>query len=165
MNILIEQRIWDYLDNNCSVKEREEIQALILSDPDYKTVYQELKAINDSLKGVELDEPSMSFTRNVMDKIKTEPVPGSIQSIIDKRIIRGITYFFLFTILALLVMLFSQVDWSSNLPEQAGYKLPELQVSDNAKGWLKNAFLFSDIIIGLYFLDNYLRKKLKHEKE
>ncbi|WP_423146450.1 anti-sigma factor family protein [Rubrolithibacter danxiaensis] len=165
MNILIEQRIWDYLDNNCSPKEREEIQSLIQTDPDYKTVYQELKDINDSLKGVELDEPSMSFTRNVMDKIKTEPVPGSIQSIIDKRIILGITYFFLFTILALLVMLFTQVDWSSNLPEQAGYKLPELQVSDTAKGWLKNAFLFSDIIIGLYFLDNYLRKKLKHEKE
>lgn len=161
MNI-IEQRIWDYLDGTCNPQERKAIEHLIETDPLYAQSFRELKLLNEDLSaGVELDEPSMSFTRNVMEKIALEPVPGSIKSLIDKRIIYGIAAFFVVTIAALLVVLLSQVDWAqpvkSSIPQ---YKVPEVDFSQYFNSTFLKTFFFADIVLGLYMLDSVLRKRM-----
>ncbi|MFA6946874.1 MAG: hypothetical protein WC220_13345 [Pedobacter sp.] len=158
---LIEQRIWDYLDGTGTDQERKLTEKLIESDPAYLLVYEECKSFNKLVSATGQDEPSMSFTRNVMDKISLEPVPGSLISMIDKRIIYGITAFFLITITALLGILFYQIDWS----QSAGYNMPEFNMpAINTGKYLDNAFIhiffFIDMIIGLYLFDGFLRKRL-----
>jgi len=159
---LIEQRIWDYLDGTGTLQERELTEQLIKSDPLYRQVYDECKSFNNLLSAADQDEPSMGFTRNVMERIDMEPVPASFKSLIDKRIIFGIAAFFLFTITALLVVLFYQIDWS----QTGGFEMPEFTMPsiDTAK-YLNsnyiNIFFFIDIIIGLYLFDGFLRKRLK----
>jgi hypothetical protein len=158
---LIEQRIWNYLDGTGTLQERELTERLIKTDPVYQQVYQECKSFNSLVFEADQDEPSMGFTRNVMERINLEPVPASFKSLIDKRIIFGIAAFFLLTITALLVVLFYQIDWS----QPSGFKMPELTMPsiDIAK-YLNNTyiniFFFVDIIIGLYLFDGFLRKRL-----
>lgn len=159
---LIEQRIWDYLDGTDTLQQRELTEQLIKSDPLYRQVYDECKSFNNLLSAADQDEPSMGFTRNVMEKINQEPAHASLKSLIDKRIIFGITAFFIFTITALLGVLFYQIDWS----QATGFKMPEftLPAMDTSKylnSTYINIFLFIDIIIGLYLIDGFLRKRLK----
>ncbi|MDB5014504.1 MAG: hypothetical protein JWQ25_2706 [Daejeonella sp.] len=80
MNSYIEQQIWNYIDGTCSEQERHHIESLIETDPIYKAVYKELTAINNDFSLLDTDEPSMSFNRNLMDKVKLEAVPGTLKS-------------------------------------------------------------------------------------
>jgi len=156
----LEQRIWDYLDGTGTDEERELIKKLIGSDPEFRALYKELGSIHLSVSSLDLDEPSMSFSRNVMEKIQLEPVPGSVKSLIDKRVIYGITAFFLITITALLGVIFYQIDWTQqsglDMPE---YKLPEFDTSNYINSTTINIFFFTDIIIALYLFDEFLSKR------
>ncbi|SDM06447.1 hypothetical protein SAMN05421813_105136 [Daejeonella rubra] len=156
----LEQRIWDYLDGTGTDQEREFTKQLIGSDSEFRALYEELRSIHLSVSSLDLDEPSMSFSRNVMDKIQLEPVPGSVKSLIDKRVIYGITAFFLITITALLGVLFYQTDWTQqsglDMPE---YKLPEFDTSNYVNSTTINIFFFTDIIIVLYLFDGFLSKR------
>jgi magnesium-transporting ATPase (P-type) len=158
----LEQRIWDYLDGIGTEEEREFTKQLINSDPEFQTVFEELSAIHLSVSSLNLDEPSMSFNRNVMEKIQMEPLPGSVKSLIDKRVIYGITAFFLITISALLGVLFYQIDWTQQsgmyMPE---YKLPEFDTSNYVNSTTINILFFADIIIALYLFDGIFIKRTK----
>lgn len=160
----IKQRIWDYLDNACTVQERKAIEALIETDSAYRSAYDELMAVNGYFSKMELDEPSMGFTRNLMEKLSNEPVPGSLKQLIDKRIIYGIAGFFLVTILVLLLLMFSQVNWAAPLnPDLQAYSVPNVNIGSYINNTMINCFFFIDVILGLYVLDGFLRKKLHHK--
>ncbi|MEO8794693.1 MAG: hypothetical protein ABI390_04445 [Daejeonella sp.] len=161
----MEERIWNYIDGTCSMQERKKIEELIESDPDYKFTYNELKASEFDFKLLDLEEPSMSFSRNVMEKVKLETAPGTFKVLVDKRIVYGIAAFFLLSIFVLLGLTFYQMDWSNTLtftmPE---YKLPELDLSKFKSGIFIKAFFFTDIVLGLYILDSFLRKHFIQNK-
>jgi magnesium-transporting ATPase (P-type) len=156
----LEERIWDYLDGTGTEEEREFTKLLIGSDPEFRALYEELRSIHLTVSSLDLDEPFMSFNRNVMEKIQLEAVPGSVKSLIDKRVIYGITAFFLITITALLGVLFYQIDWtrqtSFDMPE---YKMPEIDTSNYLNSTLINIFFFADIILVLYLFDGFLSKR------
>lgn len=156
----IENRIWDYLDGSCTDKEAEAVKHLIESDPLFKAKYEELKALEQDLNFLELDEPSMGFTRNIMESIQHEPVPGSIKSAIDKRIINGIAGFFILTIASLLIILLLNTNWSEvqglNIPD----KIKNPEVHHYLNSTVIKGFLFFDLVLVLFFVDSYFRKKL-----
>lgn len=160
MNI-IEQRIWDYLDGTCDEQESKDIARLLEVDPEYQQMYSELKSLNEDMVKMDLDQPSMAFARNVMERISPLPVPGSIRSLVDKRIIYGIASFFIISILALLTVVFFQIDWAKPVANS----LPDLQIpAVNYSTYLNSTylriFLFADLILGLYILDSLMRKKM-----
>lgn len=160
MNPIVEQRIWNYIDDSCSPEEQKRIEDLIKTDPEYRNAYLELLEVNKLLTENNMEAPSMSFTRNVMEKIKTEPVPRSIKTLVDKRIINAITVFFLVSISAVLIFMLLQVDWRLQPEGDWTVRLPEVQLSASAKDWITKGFLFLDIVIALYGVDFLLRKKL-----
>jgi len=155
----LEQRIWDYLDGICNEQERKEIEHLIESDLESKAIYMELKSINQDFSKLDLDEPSMSFTRNVMEKVNLGAMPGTFKSLTDNRIIYGIAAFFLISIFSLLSLLIYHLNWSQPV---AGilhqYKMPEINLSGYLNNTIVNLFFFADMILALYLLDNFLRK-------
>ena len=165
MNSIIEQRIWDYLDETCTEQEHQQIAKLIDSDPTYKAFYEEAQLMNADFMLMDTDEPSMSFTRNVMEKVKAEPIPGSLKSVIDKRIIYGIAGFFIISLVAVLAYALLNVNWST----ESQTAIPKLQIptvnySAYLSGGVIKSFVFFDIVIGLFFLDSFLQKKLHHKK-
>ena len=160
MNIM-EQHIWDYLDGTCNQQEKEKIAHLIETDQAYRSLYAELKALHGDLANIELEEPSMSFTRNVMDRVAVTPAPGSIRSLVDKRIIYSIAAFFVLSLLVILAITVDLIDWSqpasTALPD---YEIPKVNYLSFLDGTLFRIFLFADLILGLYFLDSLMRKRL-----
>ena len=156
----MEEKLWNYIDGTCSEEEKKAIDVLIAQDAVYRRKYDELRALNQELSKMELDEPPMAFTYNVMEAIRAEQAQRPLNAHIDKRIIKGIAGFFIVSIALLLIYVLSTVhltpvNISGHLPDSL--KLPDI------KNYLSKpvleGFLFFDLVLGLFLSDAYLRKK------
>lgn len=154
----IEQQLWDYIDGNLHEAAKKAVEEKIESDPEIKSQYEDLLKLNSVFAGLDLDEPSMSFTRNVMESVASVPAPVALKTQVDKRIIYSIGGFFVVSLLAL----FGYVLYNSNI------SLPKFDLDANLNFNLDKyitptvlySFLFVDLVIGLVFLDQFLRKRM-----
>lgn len=163
----IEEKIWDYIDGNCSPEEQQAMDILIATDEVYKRKYHELSKLNIEFSCMELDEPAMGFNYKVMEAIRTENAMKPLKAAIDKRIIRGIAAFFVISIAALLVFALVNVSWTN--PGNSGsvfsgidIKMPQLGSYFNSN--LLKIFILFDIVLALFLADGYLRKKLNNKQ-
>jgi Fe2+ transport system protein B len=155
-----EEKLWNYIDGTCSEEERKAIDILIAQDETYRRKYNELLALNQEFAKMELDEPSMAFTYNVMESIRTEHAQQPLKAGIDKRIIKGIAGFFILTILLLVIFVLStmhirSVNFSGYLPESL--KVPD--ITNYFSLPVLKGFLFFDVVLGLFLLDGYMRRR------
>jgi hypothetical protein len=107
--------------------------------------------MNDHL---ELEEPSMRFTQNVMEEIGKYQIAPAAKNYINKNIIRGIGAFFLCTIVGFLVYTLAQFNWtaSSNV---------DMDLSKIYNSPIGNVFMMVNVVLGLMLLDMYLGRKKK----
>jgi len=158
----IEEILWNYIDGTCSPGEQELIRTLIAEDEAYRIKYEELLSLHKEFAAMELDEPSMAFTYNVMESIRAENAMVPLKAAINKKIIRAIVIFFAVTLAAMLIMVFASVQWSEiSTPVNLTYsfKLPAIDFSKTKIA--VQGFVFFDVILALYLLDGYLRKKTR----
>jgi hypothetical protein len=152
----IEEQLWNYIDGNCSADEKATVEARLATDLQYKGLYNELLALNNEINKVDLDEPSMSFIRNVMEQVNLELKPVALKTKVNNRLINIIGAFFIVTLVFLVGYAFAT---SKNT---FTFELPKLDNSFNF-GTVNNKiainiFLFIDAILALVYLDGYLRK-------
>ncbi|MGY4537485.1 hypothetical protein ACVW0P_001904 [Mucilaginibacter sp. UYNi724] len=158
----IEEKLWDYIDGTLPAAEQQAIALLIEQEEVYRNKYNELLQLNSEFKAMELEEPSMAFTYNVMETIRAENAMKPLKATINKRIITSIAAFFIFTITAMLVYVLSTVNWSTGGSE---FKIPvelnlkAVHLSNFFSGPVVKGFLFFDVVMGLFLLDHYLRRK------
>lgn len=159
----IEEKLWDYIDGTCTADEQKAISLLIETDKVYKDKYDELLQFDREFADIELDEPSMPFAYNVMEAIRTEQAQKPLKATINSYIIKGIAAFFILVIAGLLIASLSTIDWSAGTETMNSLKMPNLDSLLNSS--VLNIFLFLDTVLGLFFLDTYLRKRrfLKHQ--
>lgn len=152
----IEERLWNYIDGSCTAAEQQEIARLIQTDEAYRNLYEELVSFNQEIASIEFDEPSMPFTYNVMEAIRTEQVRKPLKASIDERIIKGIAAFFILTISILLIYTMGYINWSAGTSSALTFEIPTIKnyISKSAM----QGFIFFDVVMALYLLDSYLRK-------
>jgi hypothetical protein len=156
----IEEKLWRYIDGLCTPAEREDFAALIEQDATVNAKYRELLGLNITLAAMELDEPPMAFTYNVMETIRTENAMVPLKAAVNKRIIRGISIFFVVTLAALLILVFSSIKWSGMaLPANLTAHLKPTAINAGETKMMVQAFIFFDVMLGLYLFDAWLRKK------
>jgi len=155
----MEEEIWAYIDDACTPAEKLEIEAKMVSDPGYHQLYTELMQVHLMISAEEFEEPSMSFTRNVMEQVQLEIPPVALKTKVDNRIIYSIAAFFTLSILAVFVYALANSNYS-----MSAFKLPEinmsLAMSATATNLSVKAFLFLDAALALVYFDRFLRKKL-----
>ena len=156
----IEEKLWNYIDGTCSNEERKAIDILIAQDEVYRRKYGELLALNQEFSKMELDEPSMAFTYNVMEAIRAEHAQQPLKAGINKGIIKGISGFFIVSIALLLILAISNVHTGS---ANISVHLPDSLRLPDIKNYLSKpvleGFLFFDIVLGLFLFDAWLRRK------
>jgi hypothetical protein len=157
----IEERLWNYVDGTCTEAERRAIDELIANDEAYRNKFDELLGLDKQFSKMDLDEPSMAFTYNVMEGIRAEFAQKPLKAAINKRIIRGISIFFIVTILAMVILMLStfhptHASVSVHLPDSL--KLPDMKNFPGG-GMVVKLFIFFDVVLGLFLADAYLRKK------
>ncbi|MDP9076671.1 MAG: hypothetical protein M3O71_04545 [Bacteroidota bacterium] len=159
----IEEQLWNYIDGNCTPDEQSAIVKLIASDEAYRLKYQELLALNNEFSAIELDEPPMAFTYNVIEAIRTENAQVPLKAAINKRIIMGIALFFIIALAGFITYTLVSFNWSAQgLPDVAAkvpvdFKVP--QISSSISKPIVEGFLFFDVVLGLFLFDTFLRRK------
>jgi len=150
----IEEQLWNYIDGNCTATEKTEIEAKIASNLQYSTMYNELMAVHNELNLLGFEEPSMSFTRNVMEHVNLELKPVALKTKVDNRIIYSIGAFFGLAILGIFIYAISitKMDFDFKMPT-IDFHLDKLVTSTSIQ-----VFLMVDIALALVYLDSCLRK-------
>ena len=158
----IEEKLWNYIDGICSDEEKKAIDILIAQDEVYRRKYEELLALNQEFSKMELDEPPMAFTYNVMEAIRAEHAKQPLKAGINKRIIKVISGFFIVSIALMLILAISNVHLG-NSSANISVHLPDSLRLPDIKNYLSKpvleGFLFFDIVLGLFLFDAWLRRK------
>jgi hypothetical protein len=156
----IEELLWNYIDGTCSTEEQKIVSALIKADETVRIQYQEILSLNNEFSAMELNEPSMAFTYNIMETIRTENAQVPLKATINNRIIWGIAAFFILSISLLLIFTMTTVSWSGgNTPINLPFSIKLPDVKPYLTGPVLKGFLFFDVVLGLFLMDAYLRKK------
>jgi hypothetical protein len=154
----IEEKLWNYIDGSGTAEDRRAISLLIEQDEVYRRKYNELLELNKEFAAIELDEPPMAFTYNVMETIRNENAQIPLKAAINKRIIKGIAAFFVITITVILAIALANVNWHTG-SSAAPLKFNIPNILPYITGRYMQVFVFFDVVLGLYLFDAYLRKK------
>lgn len=149
----VEEQLWNYIDGNCTPAEKLEIEAKLAVNIQYHSVYQELLGVNEELNRIDFEEPSMSFTRNVMDKVNLELKPVALTTKIDNRIVYSIGALFVLSLIGIFTYAVATSDMSFKI------NMPKIELSFSRT--TLQIFLFIDAAIALVYLDGFLRKRNK----
>ncbi len=157
----MEERLWDYIDGVSSLEEKNLVGKLLATDAVWKSKYQELLQVNELLQSSELESPSMRFSKNVMEEIAKLHIAPATKTYINKKIIWGISFFFIALIVGFLIYGFAQMQWTIGQDNSLVKNLNKFDFSKIFSNPWVNAFMMVNVVLGLLLLDNYLGKKRK----
>jgi hypothetical protein len=163
-NSNIEERLWDYVDGLSSAHEKSVIEKLLETDSEWRHKYKEILKANIFLQeSIELDEPSMRFTQNVMEDIAKYKIAPAASTYINKKIIYGIAAVFVTIIVAMFVYVFANIEWTSaGSGSGMPFDISKINYGKIFSSTYVNIFLMLNVIIGLVLFDKYLSVKKKN---
>lgn len=156
----IDEEIWSYIDGSCTDAERVHIEQKIATDEAYRVTFKELKQLNALLEADELEEPSMSFNRNVMDAVALEIAPKKLSTRINNNIIYGIAAFFILSLAAILGYAIA-----NSSPGSMDFKMPTVDLRGILNPTYMKIFLMFDVVLALVYLDHLLRRKMHSHQQ
>lgn len=159
-----EERLWNYIDGTVTAAEKTLIEQLLESNAEWQAKYRELLEVNQLLQSTELEEPSMRFSKNVMEGISKLHIAPSTRSYINKKIIWGLGFFFIAMFVGFLVYGFGQINFSGTEGGTISKNLDKIDYSKIFSNTWMNIFMMINVVIGLVLLDNYLSNKRKEFK-
>jgi hypothetical protein len=166
----MEERLWDYIDGLSNGDEKSAIEQLMQSNLEWKHKYYELLEVHQLMQSTELEEPSMRFTKNVMEEIAKHQVAPATRSYINKKIVWGIGGFFILLILGFVIYSFAQINWAAE--SSAPKMLTDYNNTMDKVNWSRffnntytNIFMVVNVVLGLMMLDIYLTRKKEQHKE
>jgi len=166
----IEDRLWDYIDGISSSEEKTVIDNLLESNAAWRDKYRELLEVHQLMNSSELEEPSLRFTKNVMEDIAKYHIAPATKTYINKKIIWGIGGFFIAMIIGFLIYGFGQINWSTpgdtklpiNLDKIDFNKIDFNKIFNNT---YMNIFMMINVVLALVLLDRYLTNRKNKIKE
>lgn len=157
----IEFHLWEYIDG---ISENPlAIEKLIAENAEWRVKYAELLQVQQLVQSSELEEPSLRFTKNVMEEIARLQITPAAKKYINKKIIWGIAAFFITLIAGFLVYGFSQVEWSagSSSGSPLDIDLAVVNFGQLFNNTFLNLFMMLNVVLGLFLLDRFLNMKRK----
>lgn len=160
----METRLWEYIDGIAEGHEKDAIQELIDTNIEWRRKYEDLLSFNAALQqDLELEHPSLRFTKNVMEEITRHHIAPAAKTYIDKKIIYGIAAFFFTIIIGSIIYAIGQVDWSVAGGSEGAfsYDFSKVDFSKAYNNQFVNAFIIINVVMGLMLLDRYLSQQKK----
>ncbi len=156
-------QLWEYIDGICNETDAERIALLIKENAAWAEKYAELIAFNSEIVGsIELEQPSLRFTKNVMEAVAATHIAPAAKKYINPIIIRGIAAFFVVMILSTLVYAFATASYGSNSSSFfSELSLSKLDLSGIYSSAFLKVFMMVNIVLGLVLADGVLRKEKK----
>lgn len=162
----MEERLWGFIDGTANSAEKSVIEKLLETDAAWKSKYHELLDLNEMLHSSELEEPSLRFTKNVMEEISRLQITPAAKSYINKKIIWSIGFFFIAMVVGFLIYGFGQMFLSPSGEESEIAKtVSKIDFSKFFNNSIINGLMLVNVVLGLFLLDNYLSNKRKQYRK
>ena len=163
----MEARLWEYIDGFSGDGERSAVEKLIAENAAWRVKYHELLDIHQSIDMIELEEPSMRFTRNVMEEIARHQIAPAAKKYINNKIVWGIAAFFITMFIGFLIYGIAQIDWTvaGDSKSTMGIDLGKVDYSQMFNNNFVNMFMMLNVLLGLVLLERYLSNRLNKAKE
>lgn len=162
----IDDRLWEFIDGQSSIDERSVIENLIETNKQWKEKYHELLELHQLVQSSTLEEPSLRFTKNVMEEIAKYQIAPATKAYINNKIIWGIGIFFITMFIGFLIYGFGQVDWTTGDNTKLPIDISKVDYGKFFNNTYVNVFMMINVVLGLMLLDRYLAvKKKKLQKE
>jgi hypothetical protein len=161
----IEMQLWDYIDGSVDAGEKIRIEQLLKDNWRWQQQYKELLEMHQLMKDeIALEEPSMRFTKNVMEEIAKTKIAPPTKSYINRKIITSIAAFFIVLIGILLVYLFALINWAEQSNTASSFDFTKFDISRYLSQPVLNVFWICNVVLALVLLDRYLSRKRKREQ-
>lgn len=157
----IEKKLWDFIDGHSSSEERSAVEKMLHSNLDWKNKYHELLEVQQLMRTTELEQPSLRFTKNVMEEIAKLHIAPATKNYINKKIIWGIGGFFLTLIIGFLIYAIGQVEWATGTESRFNFDFSKIDLSKIFNNNFVNTFMMVNVLLGLLLLDRILASKRK----
>lgn len=162
----MEARLWAYIDGHTLPAEAAAVEQLIQTQQIWREKYQSLIQLHQDIGShLELEEPSMRFTQNVMEEIARQHIAPATRAYINNKIIYGIAGFFITTIVGFVVFALSRVNWTAPDQSSTGIDWKALNISSFTNSGFLTIFMLVNIVLGLMLLDRYLSQQKKRWKD
>lgn len=161
----MEERLWDYIDGHSNTEEIMAIEALIKSDDTWRRAYGKMTALNEALQSTELEQPSMRFTKNIMERIASLKITPKAITYINKKIIWSIGGFIMLIMASVLIYAFTQVDWNTGGKTSLPFNPGNIHVENLFNSTYLYIFMMINTVLGLMLLDKYLQRKKSKESQ
>jgi len=164
MEYNMEDRLWDYIDGSGNAEEKSFVEQLIASQEAWRKKYHELLDVHQLMStSLELDEPSMRFSQNVMEEIAKYQITPATKTYINKKVIYGIGIFFVAMIAGMLIYGLGQINWSdsSSSNDLLSKYSNKVDFSKFFNNTYTTIFMMINVVMGLMLLDMWLGKKRK----
>lgn len=162
----ISQRLWQFIDGNCSVEEKAAIDQLIHDNAVWQQNYQALLQVQQLLKDSTLETPSLRFTKNVMESIALQNIAPATKNYINNNIVKGLAAMFIGIITIFVIYAFFQVQFDFE-PSDNKSLIPEHNFDYSSlfnNNWI-NVVMVLNMILGLFLLDQYLTGKKRKMRQ
>ncbi len=166
----IEIKIWEYIDNICTETEREQTELLMATNKEWKLKYDEISAFHLHISSnIEIEQPSLRFTKNVMETLATTQIATATSKYIKLGIIKGIAAFFIVIISSLFIYTLATTNWhtiNSNVSIQniaEKINLSQFKKPAFSSGGIINIVIGFNVVLALIILDKVLRKNVRAE--
>jgi len=159
----METTLWNYIDGTMDPAERAQVEQLLQTEPLWQTSYAALLEVHRLMQdSTALEQPSLRFTRNVMEEIARLHIVPAAKKYINPYIIRGIGAFFLVTIASLLIFALAQIDWHQPASTVSFIFNPSrLNWAHLFSNTYINLLMMANIVLALMLLDMYLTRRKK----
>jgi len=162
----LDERLWEYIDGLGSPGERSAIEKLVKTNQQWKEKHQEILELHQLVQSSVLEEPSLRFTKNVMEEIAKYQIAPATKTYINNKIIWSLGIFFVAMIVGSLVYGFGQIDWKTTSDPKLPIDISKIDFSKFFSNTYVNIFMMINVILGLMLLDRFLEvKKKKIQKE
>lgn len=154
----LQELLQDYVDGLCNPQQQSEIKQLIDTEPEWQLAYEQLLELNELLRAPEMQlEPSMRFSKNVLEAIKDEKIAKRATAYINPMLVYGIMGMLCFSLVT--ILLWGLLNFS---PDHSDFtiKLPELasmnfEIFQNRL--LIQGFAGLNIILALVIIEKWLK--------
>ena len=165
----MEDRLWDYIDGSGNAEEKSFVEQLIATQEAWRKKYHELLDVHQLMNtSLELDEPSMRFSQNVMEEIAKYQITPATKTYINKKVIYGIGIFFVAMIAGMLIYGLGQINWTDSGSSNdllSKYNPGKIDFSKFFNNTYTTIFMMINVVMGLMLLDMWLGKKRKELQE
>ena len=144
----MEMLLWDYVDGRCTADEASYVREMLEKDEQWRTSYESLVSFNQNLHGIETEQPSLRFTKNVMDAV-AQVTP--IRTVQKNWVVWGLCFFFVAAIAIGLIWALA----SGSTTSSARFSLPDWSITNRGI----QAFLLGDVVVILLLMDQLLRRR------